>query len=92
MSKGDFAKRAAAEGKDESRYVAEFVEHAMSGTPTPYPQPTEQERAQLRAAAERVLEKARKIAPSLTGPIITDFDKAFGEIMREKFERQGLKF
>jgi hypothetical protein len=82
--------RAAAAGKDTSCYAAELVAQAMA-IPQ-YLEPAPEERARMAAAARTLLQKARDMAPTLTGPVITDFDKAFEEIMREKAEKQGLTF
>src|SRR6266404_3020138 len=84
--------RAATTGKDASRYAAEIVERALTDKTTRYPEPSEEERARLRAAARKLIQMVREIALTLTGPVITDFDEAFEEIMREKVERQGMKF
>jgi hypothetical protein len=84
--------RASAEGKDPSQYAAEIVERALSNSPRRPAETSEEEKTRLRAAASRLLEKAREMAPTLSGPVVTDFDKAFEEIMRKEAERQGLKF
>ena len=83
--------RAAAEGKDAGLYAAEIVERAVSSPRRPA-EPTPEEHARLTAEARRLSQKARDMAPTLKGPVITDFDKAMEEIMRDRAEKQGLKF
>jgi hypothetical protein len=84
--------RAAAEGKQPSQYAVELVESAMANPARRYREPGEDELARLRATARRHLQKAREIAPTLTGPVFTDLDKAFEDIMRAEAGRQGLTF
>ena len=58
--------RASAEGKEPSQYAAEIVEHALSDSSRHPPEPSEEERARLRAAAERLIQKARDMGETMT--------------------------
>ena len=88
-SESKLRRQAAAAGRDVSEYAAQIVQDAIEEEVAPRVPPIDP--SKLQQAVRELLQRSADLASTLTGPVITDPKKAWGEIMDEKARKQGLQ-
>lgn len=88
-SAAKLAEVAASNGRTPTAYVSDLIERSLESNGNGLVN-SDAERQRLGEALARRLKEAADLAPTLTGPVIEDFDRTLDDAMQQEARKQGL--